>query len=138
MDQGSTGGELMVVTFAELAADPKGPAVSQVLHEAATYADEGPIDALLRASYGSTTYVCYALVASLEQSIAFGYAVVAAGRMLDPAICPEYPRTEWEAERLLGIVGRAHVALTEWAEDRSADELHDLFRATGDDVRREE
>ncbi|MEO3974392.1 hypothetical protein [Streptomyces sp. CAU 1734] len=128
----------MVTTFAELAADPKGPSVSKVLEDAAAYTGEGPFGALLHGAYGSSNYYVYAITASLEQSIAYGYAILSVGRMLDPAISPEYPRVEWEAERLLGMVGRAHQALMAWADEHSPDELSTLFRAVSAEVKLEE
>lgn len=128
----------MTISPAELAALPTAPTVSSALITAARYAHEGPIDALSRAVYGSTNSSDYAAFTSPEHTLAWATAILAAARIIDPAVSSDWPDATWDEDRFAIVVLEAHPLLTGWAEGRSSQELADLFRAAAREVREAE
>lgn len=120
---------------AELAALPTAPTLSRALTEAARYAGQGPIDALSRAVYGTTTPGDHLAVITPEHTIAWGLALIAAARRISTAVSAEWPDATWDAGRFAGAVEDAHRALTAWADAHDPGELAELFRTAGREAR---
>ncbi|MFD8088577.1 hypothetical protein [Streptomyces malaysiensis] len=125
----------MTITPAELAGLATAPTVSRALDDAARYVADGVIPALCRAVYGSVDPSDYAVIVSAEHTLAWGIALIAAARIIDPAISGAWPDSSWGAERLAVTVGDAHRAVTGWAEGRASLEMAELFRAAAREIR---
>lgn len=123
------------MTPAELAALPTAPTLSAALAEAARYADEGPITALSRAVYGTTTPGDHLAVITPEHTICWGVAIFATARRISTAVGAEWPDASWDAGRFSTTVEAAHRALTAWAEEHEVEELAGLFRTAGQEAR---
>jgi len=128
----------VTISPAELAALPTAPTVSSALDDVARYAPDGAIDALTRAVYGSANSSDYAAVVSPEHTLAWATAIIAAARVVDPAVCSEWPNATWDEDRFAITVREAHPLLTGWAEGRPSLELAELFRAAAREVREAE
>jgi hypothetical protein len=128
----------VTISPAELASLPTAPTVSSALDDASRYAYEGPIDALSRAVYGSVNPSDYAAFVRPEHTLAWATAILAAARIIDPAVSPGWPDASWDADRFAIVVREAHPLLTGWAESRSPLALAELFRAAAREVREAE
>lgn len=128
----------MSISPAELAALPTAPTVSAALDDAARYAPDGAICALSRAVYGSDNPSDYAALVSPEHTLAWATAIIAAARIIDPAVSSDWPDDTWCEDRFGATVGEAHRKLTGWAEGRPAPELAELFRTAAREVREAE
>lgn len=125
----------MSISPAELADLPTAPTVSSALDAAANYAADGPILALTRAVYGSTNSADYAAVVSPEHTLAWSTAIIAAARIIDPAVTSDWPDASWDADRFGLVLLEAHPLVTNWAEARPPEELAALFHAAARDIR---
>ncbi|MFJ7023238.1 hypothetical protein ACIQUW_33245 [Streptomyces sp. NPDC101117] len=125
----------MSISPAELAALPTAPTVSSALNDAARYTGDGAILALSRAVYGSTNPDDYVVLASPEHTLAWGMALVAAARTLDPAVASEWPDATWNEDLWADTVFRAHKAVTAWVDGQDPTVVADLFRAAARDIR---
>ncbi|MCY0928290.1 hypothetical protein OTB20_19235 [Streptomyces sp. H27-H1] len=128
----------MTLSPAELALLPTAPTVSSALREASRHAALGPIPALCKAVYGSADPDDYAAVISPEHVLAWGLAIIASARVIDPAVSAAWPDQSWPAGRTADTVGTAHRLLTEWAELRNKRDLAALFAAASREVREAE
>lgn len=125
----------MTLSPAEIAALPTAPTTSSALLEAAHHASIGPIPALCRAVYGSANPDDYAAIVSPEHVLAWGLALIASARIIDPAVSAAWPEPTWPATRTADTVGTAHRILTEWAGGRTERDLAALFTAASLEVR---
>jgi hypothetical protein len=123
---------------AQLGALPTAPTVSTALLDAAAAASAGAIPALCKGVYGSADPDDYAAIVSPEHVLAWGLALIAAARIIDPAVSSSWPDSSWPAARTAETVGAAHRILTEWAEGRTAQDIADLYVAASREVRRAE
>lgn len=128
----------MSISPAELAALPTAPTVSIALADAAQYVTDGPILALSRAVYGSVNSSDYAAFATPEHTLAWATAIIAAARIVDPAVSSDWPDGTWCEDRFGATVGDAHRLLTAWAKGRPSADLAELFRAAAREVREAE
>lgn len=125
----------MTMTPAELAALPTVPTLSAALADAARYADQGPINALDLAVYGTTNPGEHISVITPEHTICWALAIFATARRVSPAVNAEWPDASWDAGRFSNITGDAHRALTAWAGEHSPEELAGAFRETAQETR---
>lgn len=128
----------MTLSPGEIAALPTAPTASSALLEAATYASIGPIPALCKAVYGSADPDDYAAIISPEHVLAWGLAIIASARVIDPAVSVSWPDPTWPAGRTACTVEAAHRILTGWAEGRAAHDLATLFMTAAREVRQAE
>jgi hypothetical protein len=128
----------MSLSPTELADLATAPAVSSALLEAALHTSMGPIEALCKGVYGSADPDDYAAIVSPEHVLAWGVALIASARIIDPAVSASWPDSSWPAARTAETVGAAHRILTEWAEGRAVQDVADLYVAASREVRRTE
>lgn len=125
----------MTHTPAELAALPTAPTVSHALGEAANHTADGAIPALCRSVYGSANPADYAAIVSPEHTLAWSLALLAAARIIDPAVSSEWPDSSWGALRLAVTVEDAHRIVTGWTEGKSVEDVAALFHAAANEAR---
>jgi hypothetical protein len=125
----------MSMTPSELAALPTAPTLSRALTESARYADQGPIDALSRAVYGTTTPGDHLAVITPEHTIAWGLAIFATARRISVSVGEEWPDPSWDAGRCAETVEGAHRALTAWAAEHNPKQLAALFLDAAQETR---
>lgn len=123
----------MTISIAELAALPSAPTISRGLREAADYADHGPLLALRRALFGTTTFEDFAAVITPEHAIAEGVALIVIGGLVDPEVTDQgWPDATWDAGYFSQRVAHAHQVVTGWAATHNEQQLTHLLEAAAD------